>query len=95
MYFDEAVLENGGGWTDAVALSLVLRGHDAFQIAALVRAQAGASERLTETLEQGRAFAATVSALGPEVPALPTVEAIRKSEDYKIEKVKELIKKDR
>ncbi|RZK01611.1 MAG: peptidase S41, partial [Flavobacterium sp.] len=28
----------------------------------------------------------------PEVPALPTVEAIRKSEDYKMEKVKELIR---
>ncbi|HUC81303.1 MAG TPA: S41 family peptidase [Flavisolibacter sp.] len=35
------------------------------------------------------------SGVQPEVPALPTVEAIRKSEDYKIEKVKELIKKDR
>ena len=28
----------------------------------------------------------------PEVPSLPTVEAIRKSEDYKMEKVKELIR---
>ena len=28
----------------------------------------------------------------PEVPALPSVEAIRKNEDYKLEKVKELIR---
>ncbi|HEY0042143.1 MAG TPA: peptidase S41, partial [Flavisolibacter sp.] len=31
----------------------------------------------------------------PEVLSLPTVEAIRRSEDYKMEKVKELIRKSR
>lgn len=38
--------------------------------------------------EKGRGVA-------PEVPALPTVEAIRRSADYKIEKVKDLIRKSK
>ena len=71
-----AVLEHGGGWTDAVALALVLRGEDADRIAALLRAQAGSAERLAETLDQGRAFAATVRALGVAVPALPLPVAV-------------------
>lgn len=33
------------------------------------------------------------SGIQPEVPALPTVDAIRRNEDYKMEKVKELIRK--
>lgn len=70
------VLAHGGGWLDAVALSLVLRGQDADEIAALVMAQAGCSERLAETMDQGRAFAATVSALGVAVPALPVPVAV-------------------
>lgn len=70
------VLAHGGGWLDAVALSLVLRGADAAEIAALVTAQAGSAERLAETLDQGRAFAATVSVLGVPVPALPLPVAV-------------------
>lgn len=57
------VLAHGGGWTDAVILSLVLRGADADEMADLARALAGSSERLAETMDQGRAFAATVAAL--------------------------------
>lgn len=71
-----AVLAHGGGWTDAVALALVLRGADADAVAALVRAQAGSAERLTETLDQGRAFAATVSGLGVAVPPAPLPVAV-------------------
>jgi urease accessory protein len=71
-----AVLEHGGGWSDAVLLALTLRGADAFEMADLARALAGSAERLTETLDQGRAFAATVSALGNPVPALPLPVAV-------------------
>ena len=55
------VLARGGGWTDAVILSLVLRGEDADELADLARAMAGSAERLIETMDQGRAFAATVA----------------------------------
>ncbi len=57
------VLTQGGGWSDAVVLSLTLRGGDADELAGLARAMAGSAERLTETMDQGRAFAATVAAL--------------------------------
>ena len=57
------VLRHGGGWSDAVILSLTLRGEDADMLADLARAMAGSSERLSETMDQGRAFAATVAAL--------------------------------
>lgn len=57
------VLARGGGWIDAVILSLTLRGEDVEDLADLARAMAGSAERLAETMEQGRAFAATVSAL--------------------------------
>lgn len=70
------VLTHGGGWVDAVALGLVLRGEDASEIAGLLRAQAGSAERLTETLDQGRAFAATVSALGIPVALAPLPVAV-------------------
>lgn len=70
------VLAQGGGWTDAVLLALTLRGTDADQMADLARALAGSAERLGETLDQGRAFAATVSALGQPVPALPLPVAV-------------------
>lgn len=58
------VLRHGGGWVDAVLLAQVLRGGDADALADTARAMAGSAERLTETMEQGRAFAATVWALG-------------------------------
>ena len=70
------VLAQGGGWTDAVLLALTLRGTDADQMADLARALAGSAERLGETLDQGRAFAATVSTLGQPVPALPLPVAV-------------------
>lgn len=70
------VLVHGGGWTDAVLLALTLRGAEADETADLARALAGSAERLRETLDQGRAFAATVSALGQPVPALPLPVAV-------------------
>ncbi|WP_374633448.1 urease accessory protein UreF [Paracoccus sp. (in: a-proteobacteria)] len=63
------VIAQGGGWTDAVVLSLVLRGEDAGDMADLARALAGSAERLAETMDQGRAFAATVAALTGAAPA--------------------------
>ncbi|KRW94925.1 urease accessory protein UreF [Paracoccus sp. MKU1] len=71
------VLRHGGGWVDAVLLSLVLRGEDAGEIADLARALAGSAERLAETMDQGRAFAATVSALSDVAqPARPLPVAL-------------------
>ncbi|MBK4217416.1 urease accessory protein UreF [Paracoccus caeni] len=68
-------LDHGAGWTDAVLLSLALR-EDADHAALddLARAACLTSERLTETVEQGTAFAANITALHSEpVPprALP------------------------
>lgn len=65
------VLEHGGGWLDAVLLAQVLQGADAAEMTDLACAMAGSAERLRETLDQGRAFAATVSALGHAVPPCP------------------------
>ena len=58
------VLEHGSGWSDAVLLSLALRpGADHADLDDLGRALCLTAERLTETLEQGAAFARTASAL--------------------------------
>ncbi|MTH76429.1 urease accessory protein UreF [Paracoccus aestuariivivens] len=57
------VLQYGGGWMDAVLLSLTLRGGDPEALADMARAQSGSAERLSETMDQGRAFAQTVAAL--------------------------------
>ncbi|MFT4014992.1 MAG: urease accessory UreF family protein [Paracoccus sp. (in: a-proteobacteria)] len=65
------VLEHGGGWSDAVLLSMVLQGRDADEVAELARALAGSTERLAETMDQGRAFAATLAALGHDLPLAP------------------------
>ena len=77
------VLRHGGGWSDAVILSLTLRGEDADAdadadaLADLARAMAGSTERLAETMDQGRAFAATVSALtGTPQSPLPLPVAV-------------------
>lgn len=52
------VLEHGSGWSDAVLLSLALRpGADHGELDDLARGLCLTSERLTETLEQGAAFA--------------------------------------
>jgi urease accessory protein len=66
----EGVLRHGAGQADAVLLACVLRGEEAAQIDALARAMAGTKERLSETLDQGAAFARTVAALtGRDLPA--------------------------
>ena len=58
------VMEYGSGWSDAVVLSLSLRsGADHAALDELARAMCLTSERLTETLEQGAAFAATAAPL--------------------------------
>lgn len=68
-------LVHGAGWSDAVLLSLALRA-DADHVALddLARALCLSSERLTETRDQGAAFARTVAALtgtAPDPAALP------------------------
>lgn len=58
------VLECGAGWQDAVLLAQALMpeaDHEALD--ALARALAPSAERLTETLDQGAAFARTVAAI--------------------------------
>jgi urease accessory protein len=70
----EGILRHGSGQADAVFLACVLRGEDAAAVDGIARAMAGSKERLSETLEQGAAFARTVSALtGRNLPprALP------------------------
>ncbi|HMQ41730.1 MAG TPA: urease accessory UreF family protein [Paracoccus sp. (in: a-proteobacteria)] len=58
------VLEYGAGWSDAVILSLALRpGADHAALDELARALCLTSERLTETLEQGAAFARVAAPL--------------------------------
>jgi urease accessory protein len=66
----EGVLRYGAGQSDAVLLACVLRGEDAGDLDAVGRAMAGSRERLSETMEQGAAFARTVAALtGRGLPA--------------------------
>lgn len=58
------VLDHGSGWSDAVLLSLSLRpGADHAALDELARALCLTAERLTETLEQGAAFARTAAPL--------------------------------
>ncbi|WP_245999428.1 urease accessory protein UreF [Paracoccus methylarcula] len=60
-------LEHGGGWTDGVLASLSRRpGADHAGLDDLARAACMGSQRLTETVEQGTAFAANISALTGE-----------------------------
>lgn len=71
------ILHHGGGWIDAVLLALTLRGGDPEELSDLARAQAGSAERLCETMDQGRAFAATVAALtGLDHPPRPLPVAV-------------------
>lgn len=72
------VLEHGGGWQDAVLLSLALRpGADHAALAGLARALAPSAERLAETEEQGAALARTVAALtGRPLPPAPLPVAL-------------------
>ncbi|MDO6669856.1 urease accessory UreF family protein [Paracoccus sp. 1_MG-2023] len=55
-------LDHGAGWTDAVLVALALRDADP-ELDDLARAACPSSQRLTETVEQGTAFAANVAAL--------------------------------
>ncbi|TGN59077.1 urease accessory protein UreF [Paracoccus liaowanqingii] len=68
-------LDHGAGWTDAVLVSLALRrSADLSALDDLARAACLTSQRLLETVEQGTAFAANVTALtGTPLPpaALP------------------------
>jgi urease accessory protein len=66
----ERVLRHGTGQADVVLLACALRGDDPTELDAFARAMAGTKERLSETLEQGTAFARTVAALtGRDLPA--------------------------
>nr|WP_111299868.1 urease accessory UreF family protein [Paracoccus saliphilus] len=65
-------LDHGQGWCDAVLLSLALRdGADHAALDDLARAACMSSQRLTETVEQGAAYAANMAALTgrPQTPA--------------------------
>jgi urease accessory protein len=59
----EGVLRHGSGQADAVLLACTLRGADPGEMDAVGRAMAATKERLSETVEQGAAFARTVAAL--------------------------------
>ena len=67
----EGVLRFGSGQSDAVLLACTLRpGAEVGALNAVARAMAGTRERLSETVEQGTAFARTVAALtGRNLPA--------------------------
>ncbi|WP_323021834.1 urease accessory protein UreF [Pararhodobacter sp.] len=74
----EGILRHGAGWQDAVLLAVGLRdGADLDALDALARALAPSAERLRETLDQGQAFARTVSALtGQTLPPRPLPVAL-------------------
>ncbi|WP_237763572.1 urease accessory protein UreF [Falsirhodobacter sp. alg1] len=65
------VLEYGSLWTDAVLLSLSLRDNaDHVLLDDLARAACLSSQRLSETVEQGTAFAANMTVLGLHSPPM-------------------------
>ena len=72
----DTVLTHGAGWSDAVLCALAMQGeHDVLSELAL--ALSPSAERRAETLEQGRAFAATVrSVWGVDVPDAPYPVAV-------------------
>lgn len=74
----EGILRHGAGWQDAVLLAVGLRdGADLDALDALARALAPSAERLRETLDQGQAFARTVSTLtGQTLPPRPLPVAL-------------------
>ncbi|MEM9437136.1 MAG: urease accessory UreF family protein [Pseudomonadota bacterium] len=67
------VLTQGSGWNDAVLLCAAQRGEDVCQLA---RALAGSRERLEETNAQGKAFALTLRAIGPDIDVAPLPVAV-------------------
>lgn len=71
------MLARGSGWTDAVLLALALEpGRDLDALADLARALASSSGRLRETEDQGRALAATLTAMGLDCPPRPLPVAL-------------------
>ncbi|MFN3146072.1 MAG: urease accessory protein UreF [Paracoccaceae bacterium] len=70
------LLALGSGRADAILLCAALRGEDADTLAATARALAASAERLEETEALGSAFAATLAALGMDVPAAPYPVAV-------------------
>lgn len=71
-----AVLQNGAGRVDAVLLCKALDGEDPEGLAHHAAALAGSSERWSESIEQGRAFCRTVSAMGVPMDGLPLPVAV-------------------
>ncbi|WP_344848616.1 urease accessory protein UreF [Celeribacter arenosi] len=75
----DAVLRFGGGWSDAVILSVVLRGAEPHEMADFAAALAPTQERWIETRDQGAAFARTVrdiAGLDVEDAAIPVVVGV-------------------
>lgn len=73
----EVALTRGAGWQDAVLLALALDpARDLDDLADLARALAGSAGRLREMEDQGRAFAATLTAMGQAMPARPLPVAV-------------------
>lgn len=72
------ILPHGAGWQDAVLLAHALKpGADLEVLCDLARALAPSAERLSETLEQGAAFARATAALtGRDLPARPLPVAV-------------------
>jgi urease accessory protein len=72
------VLTYGTGWQDAVLLSLSLRPEaDLDALSDLARALQSSAGRMTETMDQGAAFARTVAAMtGRDRPARPLPVAV-------------------
>ena len=73
----EAALRHGAGWSDAVLLAQAAQGADAAMLCELGLALSPSAERRLETEQQGRAFAATVSAVWElEIPPSPYPVAV-------------------
>ena len=70
------VLAHGSGLSDAVLLCATLRGGDPKALAALAEALAASAERWRETMEQGRALAATLAAMGEADLALAPLPVV-------------------
>lgn len=72
------IIAHGSGRSDAVLLALALApGADHAALAAYGRALAPAQERLTETMDQGRAFTLAINALsGADHPPAPLPVAV-------------------
>ncbi|QDC08848.1 urease accessory protein UreF [Oceanicola sp. D3] len=69
----EGILTDGAGRADVALLAEAhgAEGAALGEVDALARAMAPSAERMAETVEQGTAFATTVSALWPDLPVEP------------------------